>query len=603
MGSSHRTGTERESLLARNAALSTIRCKLDFPIILVGVVMRHLLHVALFASFVLCGCAKSVPPSVPANEAATYPVWFEDITAKAGLTFVHDPNVVGKYFMPESMGSGCAMFDADGDGRLDILLLNNAGTKSKSTNALYRQKADGTFEDITVGCGLDYAGWCMGVAVGDVNNDGLPDAVITEYGGTKLFLNLGGGKFADVTVEAGIQCPQWGASAAFVDTDRDGWLDLAIVNYVEYDPSKDCPSANGKPSYCSPKSFPGSPSRLYRNRGTKRPSFEDVSLSSGIGTLPAPGLGVYAADLTGDGWPDLFVANDGKPNFLWVNQKNGTFKEEAVSRGAAYTFMGQAFAGMGIAAGDVDNDGLVDLYVTHLGLETNTLWKQGPRGIFRDRTAEAGLTATKWRGTGFGTLMADFDADGSLDMAIVNGRVTASGNDTNTGVPKYWEPFAERNQLLANDGTGKFRDISEANKSFCERFNVGRGLACGDIDGDGAPDLLVNAIGEPAKLYRNVCPNRGSWLQIRAFDPKLNRDAYGAEMRVVTGAITRLRIVGPADSILSSSSPVVNFGLGKVTSIDSIQVNWPDGVKENFPGGETNQTRTIRKGEGQPSGI
>lgn len=561
--------------------------------------MRHLLRIACFVCFVLCGCAKSVPPSVPANEAAT-PVWFEDITVKAGLTFVHDPNVAGKYFMPESMGSGCALFDVDGDGRLDILLLNNAGPKSKSTNALYRQKADGTFEDITVGSGLDFAGWCMGVAVGDVNNDGLPDVVITEYGGTKLFLNLGGGKFVDVTVEAGIQCPQWGASAAFVDTDRDGWLDLVVVNYVDYDPSKNCPAANGKPSYCSPKSFPGSPSRLYRNRGTKRTSFEDVSLASGIGTLPAPGLGVYAADLTGDGWPDLFIANDGKPNFLWVNQKNGTFKEEAVSRGVAYTFMGQAFAGMGIAAGDVDNDGLVDLYVTHLGLETNTLWKQGPRGVFRDRTTEAGLAATKWRGTGFGTLMADFDADGSLDIAIVNGRVTASGIDTNTGVPKHWEPFAERNQLLANDGTGKFRDVSEANKSFCERFNVGRGLASGDIDGDGAPDVLVNAIGEPARLYRNVCPNRGNWLQIRAFDPKLNRDAYGAEVRVVVGGITRMRVVGPAESILSSSSPIVNFGLGQATSIDSIQVIWPDGAKENFPGGETNQTRTIRKGEGQP---
>src|SRR5439155_11965084 len=273
----------------------------------------------------------------------------------------------------------------------------------------------GTFQNVSDGSGLDIAGYSLGVAVGDINNDGLPDVVVTQYGGVKLFLNLGGGRFEDITDEAGLSTPSWGASAAFLDFDRDGLLDLVLVNYLDYDPQRDCLSPQGTKEFCGPSNFRGTSSKLFRNsgpraatadKGAARVYFEDVSFASGIARVQGPGLGVACADFDGDGWQDIFVANDGQPNRLWINQKDGTFKDEAASRGVAYTTMGNAYAGMGIAVGDVSNGGLLDVFVTHLGTETHTLWRQGPRGQFKDSTVAAGLTATRWRGTGFGTRMA-----------------------------------------------------------------------------------------------------------------------------------------------------------------------------------------------------
>jgi hypothetical protein len=305
-----------------------------------------------------------------------------------------------------------------------------------------------------------------------------------------------------------------------------------------------------------------------------------VSFATGIGRKAGPGLGVVCADFNGDGWPDIFIANDGQPNHLWISQRHPDgsiiFKEEAAARGLAYTAMGQAFAGMGIALGDVNNKGMFDVFVTHLGQETHTLWKQGPRGTFRDRTVEAGLTKLRWRGTGFGTLMADFDLDGAMDLAIVNGAVFAGGPARGTDLG-FWESYAEKNQLLGNDGTGKFRDLSASNKALCGRWNVGRGLACTDFDGDGAPDLLVTAIGDRARLFRNVAPARGHWLQVRAFDPRLRRDAYGAEVRLQVADRQMLRVINPAESYLSSSSPYAYFGLGKAERVNLILIKWPDG--------------------------
>jgi hypothetical protein len=560
----------------------------------------------LLAAAAVLGCRGQPAPDpapAPAAEQPDGPPWFEDITDKVGLDFVHDPGPDGSYFMPQCIGSGCALFDFDGDGRLGILLLQNAGPNSPSKNKLFRQLPDGRFQDVSAGSGLDFAGYNMGVAIGDVNNDGRPDVLITQYGGVRLFLNLGGGKFADVTEESGLSNSLWGTSAAFFDYDRDGWLDLVMVNYVDYDPSKPCISAAGVKGFCHPSTFPGTVAKLFHNRGPQpaggpRVRFEDVSLASGIGKAPGPGLGVYCADFDGDGWPDVFVANDSRPNRLWINRHDGTFKEEAVSRNVAFTNMGQAYAGMGVAAGDVDNDGLLDLYVTHLTSETNTLWKQGPRGLFQDRTMEWGLVGTRWRGTGFGTLMADFDHDGWLDVAVVNGRVQHGGTATQTGLRPYWEPYAERNQLFANTGK-KFRDLSVNNPALCGAPNVARGLACGDIDGDGAPDLLFTTISGRARLLRNVAPNRGHWLKVRALDPRYNRDAYGAEVRVTAGGVTRLRLINPGDSFLSSSSPVAHFGLGPADRFEAVHVLWPDGLKEAFPGGPADRALELRRGDGQ----
>jgi hypothetical protein len=579
--------------------------------------MRHLVGGGVCLSLLVLGglglgCQRANPSDgAPAEDSS--PPWFVDVTEELGLDFVHDAGPLGGYFMPQQVGSGAALFDFNNDGRLDIYLLQNGGPNSGSTNRLFMQLPNGHFEDVSAGSGLDIAGYNMGVAVGDFNNDGWPDLLVTQYGGVKLFVNNHNGTFTDVTEQAGINHPTWGTSAAFFDYDRDGWLDLVIVDYVDYDPTWPCHGPNGGEDYCAPKTFHGRVSRLFHNLGpatapagsggTPVPAvrFEDVTEVSGLGRVPGPGLGVLCADFDGDGWPDIFIANDGQPNRLWMNQHDGTFKEEAVSRGVAYNAMGQAQAGMGIALGDVDGDGLLDLYVTHLSEETNTLWRQDPRGLFQDQTAGAGLLKPCWRGTGFGTVLADFDHDGALDLAVVNGRVSAQSDVQDWSLGPFWSRYGDRNQLFANDGQGRFRDISPQNAPFCGRTNVARGLARGDIDGDGAQDLLVTAIGGRARLFRNVAPRRGHWLQIRAFDPVLGRDALGTEVRVRAGGRTWVRWLHPAESYLCSSEPRAHFGLGSADRVDAIDVVWPDGTRETFPGCPADQRLELQKGKGSPA--
>jgi len=534
------------------------------------------------------------------------PVWFEDVTEASGLDFVHDAGPTGTYFTPQSMGSGAAALDFDGDGLLDIYLLNYGGPGSRSVNRLFRQVAGGKFVDVTENSGLGIAGHAQGVAVGDVNNDGRPDILVTEYGKLRLFLNAGGGKFVDATVASDIVSPLFGASAAFLDYDRDGWLDLVVVNYLDVDSKRECPASDGRRDFCGPSAFPGQPTKVFHNlgatpgaNGTPRPvRFRDVSAACGVGRVPAPSLGVAVADFTGDGWPDIFVANDGAPNHLWVNRHDGTFAEQALSRGLAYGMGGKAYAGMGVGVADTDGNGLLDLFATHLNTQTHTLWRQGPAGQFRDRSTDADVTATAWRGTGFGTVMADFDLDGAPDIAVVNGRVFRGGDAKDTGLG-FWETYADRNQLMANDGKGKFRDISAANAPFCGYWNVGRGLVCADFNGDGAPDLLVTAIAGRARLFHNVVPQRGHWLTVRAFDPRLNRDAYGAEVRVRAGGREFLRVVSPAESYLCSDSPLAHFGLGGAESVEAIRIVWPDGMREEFPSTPANRALVLRRGEGK----
>jgi hypothetical protein len=386
--------------------------------------MRHVWHALLICSFLGPGC-KTASPETPDDEDD--PLWFEDVTEAVGLRFNHDagspPGDV--YHLPQIMGSGAALFDFDNDGLLDIYLIHNGGPTG-ARNQLFHQLPGGKFEDVSAASGLDVAGFAMGVAVGDVNNDGLPDVLLTEYGSVRLFLNLGGGKFRDVTKEAGLDNPLWAASACFFDYDRDGWLDLVIVNYLDYDATRKC-RAGGEQDYCGPMLFPGTVTKLFHNRDRKSgiglPRFEDVTVRSGLANKPGPGLGVACADFDGDGWPDIFVANDGKPNHLWINQHDGTFKEEAARYGLAYDGHGRAGAGMGVTLGETTGSGMLDLFVTHLNTETHALWRQVSRGQFQDRTAASGLGGPRWQGTGFGTVLADFDNDGALDLAIVNGAV------------------------------------------------------------------------------------------------------------------------------------------------------------------------------------
>lgn len=574
-----------------------------------GLTARSGFVIFVLVAFGGVGCHQS---KTEKQSASTVSVWFEDITAKSGIKFTHDVGTPGRFFMPETVGSGAALFDYDNDGRLDIYLIQNGGPKSSSVNKLFHQGADGKFTDVSAGSGLDVAGYGMGVAIGDINNDGAPDVLVTEYGGVRLFLNQGGGHFLEITKLAGLENPQWATSAAFFDYDRDGWLDLVVVNYIDYLESEKCYDRAGKPEYCGPNSRPGTVSRLFHNLGRAQSGtnnvirFEDVTVKSGLGDVPGPGLGVVCADFDGDRWPDILIANDAKPNCLWINQHDGTFRNEAGHRGIAYNAMGGADANMGIACGDVDGDGLFDIFITHLTEENNALWKQGPRGLFQETTALAGLANTAWRGTGFGTAFADFDQDGFPDLAIVNGRVrrgTQTGGMAQQIIPElgpHWSAYGDRNQLFANTGHGTFRDVSPENRPLCGAPMVGRGLACGDIDGDGAIDLLITAVASPAKLYRNVAPHRGHWLMVRAIDPALGgRDAYGAEVSVQAGGRRQVSWINPGYSYECSNDPRAHFGLGQASRVETMNVLWPDGKQESFPGAVADQLIVLRRGQGK----
>jgi hypothetical protein len=502
------------------------------------------------------------------------------------------------------MGSGAALLDFDNDGRFDLYFVQNAGPNSTARNKLFHQRSDGTFEDVSAGSGLDIAGYGMGVAVGDFDNDGFVDVYVSQYGGGRLFRNRGNGTFEDVTRSAGVELPSWGTSCAFFDYDRDGWLDLVVVNYVDYDAARRCGAANGIRDYCHPSAFSGTATRLFHNRGRDANGrwlgFEDVTYPAGLAKA-GPGLGVACADFNGDGWPDILVANDSKPNHLWINRHDGTFVDEALTRGLAFNVTGQIQANMGVALGDVSGTGRFDVFITHLTEETHALWQQTTAGFFEDRTIAAGLAAPRWHGTGFGTILADFDLDGALDLAIVNGHVarTRGPIPTDPSIDPYWAAYVERNQLFVNDGNGKFRDISVANTDFCGRYAVSRGLVWGDFDDDGRIDLVVTTVAGPARFYRNIASRKGHWLLIRARDRALNRDAYGAVITVQGGGRRWLGMINPGQSYLCSGDPRAHFGLGAVPTVDEIRVAWPDGLVEVFPAAGVDRVLTLERGKGR----
>ena len=554
---------------------------------------------SLVITSMIAGCGKSTPTPPPAQAGASSQVapWFTEITQQVGLDFQHESGVDGSYFMPEYVGPGAAFFDYDADGDLDIYLVNGADRLGRITptpiNCLFRRENDGTYRDVTTESGLGDPGFGMGVAIGDYDNDGYPDVYLANYGRDAFYRNNGDGTFTDVTDRLGVSNNEWACSAAFVDYDLDGYLDVFVVNYLDYPEAKVCTDSAGRPEYCGPSASPPVADVLYHNNGDG--TFTDVSSTSGIGTSRGRGLGLICEDFNDDGWPDVYVTNDGDANFLWLNNGDGTFTESATITGAAFNAFGEPEASMGVTAGDIDDDGDLDLFMTHLRRESNTIYRNDGDAGFMDVTGTSGLGTPSMRFTGFGAAFVDLDHDSDLDLVVANGRVKRGvlydGADPQSPLRDYAEP----NLLFRNDGQARFSEASHLAGALGQRIGVSRGLAVGDIDNDGDLDVLITNCDGPARLFRNDAPKQGHWLIVRAVDPALRRDAYGARVVVTVGGRRIHRTVNPGYSFASSCDPRAHFGLGSADRVEEIVIRWPDGLTERFDGVSADRLVTLKR--------
>ncbi|HVS66295.1 MAG TPA: CRTAC1 family protein [Thermoanaerobaculia bacterium] len=535
---------------------------------------------------------QSRPPA-PAGAGADSVV-LVDVTAESGIDFVHHTGSNYDYALPRIMGGGAAVFDANGDGRPDLYLIAPAGA-----NVLYLQGADGRFADATERSGLADEGYGMGCAVGDVDNDGDLDVYVTNWGPDVLYRNRGNGTFEDVTERAGVATSGVSASATFLDYDRDGLLDLFVTRYVRFDPERRCVQDGARRDFCGPAQFPGESDVLYRNLGDAR--FADVSQEAGIRSLEDAGLGVVAADVDDDGWIDVYVANDADPNHLWINQRDGTFVEDGLLMGAALNRFGAAEAGMGVVAGDADADGDLDLFVTNLFEESNTLYENDGAGGFLDATVERGLAVPSVGYTGFGTAFADLDNDSDLDLAMVNGAVKRRPSALSPRADWPWAAYAEPNQILLNDGNGRYAEVTSGCGAFCAEIEISRGLIAADLDADGDLDLVVTNLEGPTRIYRNEGAERRSWIQLRVVDPELEREALGARVKIVTAAAELVRHVTPIGGYLTGGEALIHVGLGAEERVERYEVRWPGGELETFTGGPARRVVELRRGEGSAS--
>jgi hypothetical protein len=504
-----------------------------------------------------------------------------DVTAGAGVQFRHNSGAYGGKLLPETLGAGCAFLDYDGDGWQDILLINGTDwpghKRERSTLKLYRNNRNGTFSDTTRSAGLDVEMYGMGIAVGDYDNDGYPDILVTCVGQNVLFKNTGKGTFRDVTKASGLGGRQaFSTSALWFDFDRDGLLDLFVCNYVKWAPEHDvfCSLDGKNKSYCTPEAYRGETCWLFHNLGNGK--FEDVTPTSGIFDSSSKSLGVALLDYDQDGWPDLLVANDTQPNKLYRNQRNGTFKDVAVDAGIAFSAEGKARAGMGVDVADFNNSGTPGVAITNFDNEMIGLYRAPAGGNYVDVAAQSGVGLASKDKLGFGCIFLDADLDGALDLAVVNGHI----DDTVRNVRGVG--YAQPPQLFLNDGQGKFRDAAvEVGGGFAQP-KVGRGLAYGDFDRDGDLDLLITTNNGPAYLYRNDQLGGNKSLRIRLVGTKSNRDAVGARVRIFHGETSQSRLVKGGSSYLSQSELPLTFGLGKRDKIDRLVIDWPNGGMEEY---------------------
>ena len=559
----------------------------------------------------LAGCRQSRTPE--ARPAAP----FEEAAERTGLLFHHFTGATGEFYLAEIAGSGVALFDYDGDGALDVLLLQGRFLESgkQMSEATYPPpsgwkpgcrlfhndlKSAGKlhFTDVTEQAGLRFDGYAMGVAVGDYDNNGTLDIYITGFGHTALLRNNGNGTFTDVTGEAGVADDAWSSSAAFVDYDRDGRLDLFVAHYVEGTKGlrKRCRTPLGDLDYCGPSVFRPAVARLYHNEGGGK--FRNVTAASGIGAAAGPGLGVLCADFNHDGWMDIYVANDGAASYLWLNQRNGTFREAALESGVAYNADGKAQAGMGVAAGDFDNDGDEDLFKSNQIREGANLYHNDGAGLFTDIGPQVGLANLTFGLTGFGAGWVDYDHDGWLDLFLANGAVAIM--EDQRGKPY---PYRQTNLLLHNEG-GKRLKPATPDGGVSAVAEVSRGVAFGDIDNDGDVDIVVSNNNGPARLYLNNTSKADSaqahWLHIRLQGTRSDRFGLHALVTVERPSGGKLaRRLRSSGSYLSASDPSVHFGLGPDRSVRSIRVQWPDGSAESWGGTPADRIVTLKQGSGR----
>jgi len=505
-----------------------------------------------------------------------------DVTAAAGIQFRHNSGAFGAKYLPETLGPGCAFFDYDADGWLDILLVNGTNWPGqrgeRSTMKLYRNNRNGTFTDVTAAAGLAVEMYGMGVAVGDYNNDGLPDLLVTAVGQNRLFQNTGRGRFLDVTEKAGLGGRNsLSTSAVWFDYDRDGLLDLLVCNYVKWSPQHDvfCSVDGKRKSYCTPEAYHGETCWLFHNRGNG--TFEDVTARSGIFDSTSKSLGVALLDYDRDGWPDLLIANDTQPNKLYRNLRNGTFEDVAVKAGVAFSEDGKARAGMGVDAADFENSGVEGLAITNFDNEMMALYRATPDGTYRDVAQAAGIGQASRSSLGFGCAFVDIDLDGRLDLVAANGHIDETVRRIHGNVG-----YAQPPHLFLNAGKGAFRDFAAQAGGAFDSPKVARGLAYGDFDRDGSVDLLLTTNQGPAYLYRNqqVSGNRG--LRLRLTGTKSNRDAIGGLARVFTPDGAQSRRVKSGSSYLSQSELTLTFGLGQRDTASRVVIEWPSGAVQEF---------------------
>jgi hypothetical protein len=575
------------------------------------------LTVALLISlFLLSSACKqsatpvTAPPAEVASQTATPspsptpprpsgPIEFTDVSAQAGIHFKHNSGAFGKKYLPETLGNGCAFLDYDNDGWQDVLIVNSTAWPERKTPrsflALYHNNQNGTFTDVTRQAGLAVETYGIGVAVADYDNDGNQDIYITSVGPNHLFRNLGGGKFADVTARAGVGDAGFSTSAAWFDYDNDGKLDLFVANYVDWSVEKDqlCSLDGKNKSYCTPQSYQGQSPTLYHNRGNG--TFENVTQRAGLNDPTCKSLGVALLDYNNDGWMDLFVANDTEPNRLYKNNGNGTFTDEAVTAGVAFSEAGTARAGMGVDAADYDGSGRQGIVVGNFTNESMALYSNDGSGLFTDEAPKSGIGKMSAQSLTFAVFFFDYDLDGLLDVFAANGHVS---DDISVVQPNV--KYAQAPHLFRNKGKKKFEEKTGQLGRAIQRAIVGRGAAYGDFDNDGDLDLLITSNNGPARLLRNENANQNDLVRVKTVGAKATRDGIGAKVTLNTGKGKLFNMVKTGSSYCSQSELPIVFGLGapEAGRVMTLEIIWPGGQKDTITNVQPNQSITVQEGKG-----